>query len=193
MPLCNRKGSLLNLIIKDIEKEETGNSGSRSASVLPPGSPLLARSRAVAPGSPMTRRKGNSLPTTASPSLHRKFPSLMLNHPSSPRLQKRLSFDSKDVESNENRRTSPVKIKHRRFSKPELYKSKFSFEEEDIVHALKVQFRLGDDSSDDQRTETDGEEDQTDTKEITASMGKEIEKVCNLAALETYISHNISK
>ena len=117
----------------------------------------------------------------------------MLNHPSSPRLQKRLSLDSKDVESNENRRTSPVKIKHRRSSKPELYKSKFSFEEEDIVHALKVQFRLGDDSSDDQRTETDGEEDQTDTKEITASMGKESEKVCNLAALETYISHNISK
>ena len=142
MPLCNRKGSLLNLIIKDIEKEEIGNSGSRSASILPPGSPLLARSRAVAPGSPMTRRKGNSLPATASPSLHRKFPSLMLNHPSSPRLQKRLSLDSKDVESNENRRTSPVKIKHRRSSKPELYKSKFSFEEEDIVHALKVQFRL---------------------------------------------------
>ena len=181
MPLCNRKGSLLNLIIKDIEKEETGTTGIKSASVLPPGSPLLGRSRAVVPRSPMTRRKGNSLPATASPSLHRKFPSLMLSHPSSPRLQKRLSLDSKDVEANENRGTSPVKIRHRRSSKPELYKSKFSFEKEDIIDTLKVNFRLGDDSSDDQKTETDCEEDQTDTKEISVSVGKESEKVCNLA------------
>ena len=164
MPLCNRKGSLLNLIIRDIEKEESGLAGSLSADVIPPGSPLLARGRIFLPGSSVTRRKGDSLPATASPSLHRRCPSLALG-PSNPHVQKRHSLDSKDLDPYDiyrERRTSPVKIRCRRSSKPELYKSKFSFEKDDLAE---VKFRLGDDSSDDQRTETDEDADDTFNEE----------------------------
>ena len=137
MPLCNRKGSLLNLIIKDIEKEESGATGRRSPNILAPGSPLWARNRNPPPVSPMVRRKGHSLLATASPSLQRKFPSLTIG-PSSPHVQ-RNSLDSKDLDPHDvqrDRRTNPVKIRYRRSSKPELYKSKFSFEKKDIADAF---------------------------------------------------------
>ena len=146
MPLCNRKGSLLNLIIKDIEEENDshlhgGPTVTRSHSVLPPRSPLLSTSRTLlSTGISMTTRRGSLLPASTSPFFHSKLHSVVLG-PLSP-VQKCHSLCKKDAHTYKppsDRRISPFKIRHRRCSNPELCKSKFSFEKEDVVRSIECE------------------------------------------------------
>ena len=186
MPLCNRKGSLLNLIIKDLDGED----GPRSPLGLPPGSPLRTRRHTgVYPaGSPVSSRKGRSLPATASPLIHRKFPGLVRNSSgfssgSSGSFTRFLGVGEDAVfdahRGSRPRSASPAKIRYRRSSKPEL-NTRFSFDSEDLTETSQVKFSIGGDESDDEESDAETVVGSLITAGIQVCAGEEKPYLCGL-------------
>lgn len=165
MPLFNRKGSLLNLLLQDDEELQQS----------PLGSPLLARH-----GS-MRHKRGHTMPKHGSPMVHRRLSNLSTDSsPSSPTISRRGSGNFFDFPSSrrvsgcvspgpktmltrhESNPSLVTYLAQRRRSKPE-FRSQLSFPPRSEAEAKpsfverRVKFSIGCPSSDEQGN-TDEEE-----------------------------------